>query len=105
VLCWLVVTLIGLAAALTAYLWPGVLPMVLYGCLPGMAVLVPVVVVQWMLHRRYRRQLVFMPGFTRLKPGSSLIRAGSSNRPREPSTVDGPPAAAEGSSNKGASAG
>jgi hypothetical protein len=91
-LCWMVVAALGLGAAAVAVLWPGVMPAVVYGCEPGFAVLVLVVAVQWMLQRRYRRQLVFMPGFTRLKPGSSLVRAGSSNRPREPSTVDVPPA-------------
>jgi hypothetical protein len=101
VLCWLVVTLIGLGAALTAFLWPSVMPAVFSGCLPGTAVLIPVVVVQWMLHRRYRRQLVFMPGFTRLKPGSSMVRAGSSNRPREASTVDVPPPGPDSSATKG----
>jgi hypothetical protein len=51
-------------------------------------------------------RLVFLPGFKRLKPGSSLLR-GSSNRLREPSTVDEPAAApppAQGSSLKGVSA-
>jgi len=43
-----------------------------------------------MLHERYRRQVVFMPGFTRVKSGSSLIRPGISNRKREVSTVDDP---------------
>jgi hypothetical protein len=50
---------------------------------------------------------VFMPGFKRLKSGSSLLRSGS-GRTREPSTVDAPndpnaapPPAAQGSSMKG----
>jgi hypothetical protein len=49
-----------------------------------------------MLHERYRRQVVFMPGFTRLKSKSSLIVNTPQPRPREPSTVDAPgtPAAA-----------
>ena len=46
---------------------------------------------QWMLQRRYHRQVIFMPGFTRLKPGSSLQRTGSRNVPRGQSTVDEPP--------------
>jgi hypothetical protein len=46
---------------------------------------------QWFFQRRYRRQVVFMPGFTRLATGSSLVKHGSSHRPRaEPSTVDAP---------------
>jgi hypothetical protein len=90
--CWVLVVLVGLAAATTFFLWPGVLPAVAYGCEPGAAVLVPVLALQWVIHRRYRRRLVFLPGFTRLKPGSSLIRGGSGSRPREPSTVDAPAA-------------
>jgi hypothetical protein len=90
-LCWSVAGVVGLAAALTALVWPAVIPAILYGCEPAIVILVAVLGVQWMLQRRYRRQLVFMPGFTRLKPGSSLVRTGSSNRPREPSTVDVPP--------------
>ena len=46
-----------------------------------------------MLHQRYKRQLVFMPGFTRVKPGSSLLRGSSVKRNREPSTIDAPSAA------------
>jgi hypothetical protein len=89
-LAWSAAAVAGLAAAATALLWPGVLPAVLYGCEPGAAVLVVVLAVHWTVQRRYRRQLVFLPGFTRLKTGSSLVRGVS--RPREPSTVDGPAA-------------
>ena len=70
-------------------LWPGLLAMLLYGAQPGAVVLV--LIMQWLLHQRYRRQVVFMPGFTRVKAGSSLIRSSSmQNRPREPSTIDAP---------------
>lgn len=85
---------LGLLVVAVGILWPNVLPALVYGSEPGAAVLLLVLGVQWMLHRRYRRQIVFMPGFTRLKTGSSLIRtnSGSSNRPRgEPSTIDAPP--------------
>jgi hypothetical protein len=91
VLGWSVGIAGALGLAVTAFLWPDVFPAILYGCEPGLVILVLVLAVEWMLQRRYRRQLVFMPGFSRLKPGSSLVRAGSSNRPREPSTVDVPP--------------
>jgi hypothetical protein len=64
----------------------------LYGCEPGALALLLVFGVQWVLHQRYRRQVVFMPAFQRRKSGSSLVRTGSSNRPRgEPSTVDALP--------------
>jgi hypothetical protein len=66
-----------------------VLPVVLYGIQPGVLVLVLVGGFLWLRQHRYRRQLVFMPGFSRTSPGSSVMRAGSSHRPRgEPSTVD-----------------
>src|SRR5262249_43485292 len=69
---------------------PAALPVIAYGCEPGALVLLVAVAAQWTLQRRYRRQVVLMPGFTRLKSGSSLIRSGSSNRPRDPSTIDEP---------------
>ena len=91
VLFWSSVIFLGSALTAIGILWPAVLPGIVYGCEPGAAVLLVVVAFQWTLHERYRRKVVFMPGFTRLKPGSSLIRPGSSNRKRELSTVDEPP--------------
>jgi hypothetical protein len=88
-------TAVGLAGAVGAALlfWPGLLAMLLYGAQPGAVVLVLVLVVQWLMHQRYRRQVVFMPGFTRVQAGSSLIRSSNvPNRPREPSTIDQPTA-------------
>jgi hypothetical protein len=90
-LFWTTAAGLGLGAAACLLFWPGLLAMLLYGAQPGAAVLVLVLVVQWLLHQRYRRQVVFMPGFTRVKAGSSLIRSSSlQGRPREPSTIDGP---------------
>jgi hypothetical protein len=83
------VSLIGLGVA--GWFWPEILPAVLFGALPGLVLLAVLLALQWMVHQRYRRQLVFMPGFTRVKTGSSLIRPSSVNRNREPSTVDVPP--------------
>jgi hypothetical protein len=86
---WMLLLLLGAAAAAAGLYWPGVLWAVLYGCEPGLAALVVVLGLQWLLHQRYRRQVVFLPGFKRVKPGSSLVRNGGSSRPRgEPSTVD-----------------
>jgi hypothetical protein len=87
-------------AAAGLLFWPSALGAVIYGCEPGLVVVLLVAAVQWALHQRYRRQLVFMPGFSRRKPGSSLTqprepgRTGSHppTRPREPSTVDAPQA-------------
>ena len=62
-----------------------------YGAQPGIAAVLLVLAGIWMVQERYRRQVVFIPGFTRLKPGSSLVRTGkSSKRPRETSTIDAP---------------
>jgi hypothetical protein len=88
---WLLAVALGLAVGASAVLWPSGLPFVIYGCVPGILVFFLLLGVQWMVHRQYRRQLVFMPGFTRMKSGSSLIRTGAV-RPREPSTVDAVPA-------------
>jgi hypothetical protein len=97
VLFWAVGLLVCLSAVIVGMFWPGVLAFVLYGCEPGLVALVLVLLLQWLLHRRYRRQVVFMPGFTRLKAGSSLIRKGSSNQQRgEPSTVDALPPVSSG---------
>jgi len=86
----------GVGLLLAGLFWPGVLAAILYGCEPGALVLLPVLAVQWLLQQRYRRQVVFLPGFTRMKAGSSLVR-GSSNRPRgEPATVDATPSVASG---------
>lgn len=83
----LLITAGGLA---TTLFWPGLLPWLVYGCQPGLAVLLIVLGVQWLLQERYRRQVIFMPGFSRVSSNSSLVRAGG-NRPREASTVDVPP--------------
>jgi hypothetical protein len=102
---WLLALVLGLAAAGVGLYWPSVLASVMYGCEPAMVVLLLVLGSQWLLHQRYRRQVVFLPGFKRTKGGSALVR-GSSNRPRtgEPSTVDAPPPVA-GSSHRTAGAG
>jgi hypothetical protein len=71
--------------------WPTLLAAVVYGCEPGAVVLVLFAGIQWLLHERYRRRVVFLPSFSRARTGSSNVRNGSSARPRgEPSTVDAP---------------
>jgi hypothetical protein len=89
-LFWASTMLGGLSLLAVALFRPAVLPVLAYGCEPGVVMLALVIGTQWALQQRYRRQVAFMPGFTRLKPGSSLTRA-SGIRPREPSTVDQPP--------------
>ena len=87
-LFWVVVGLLACGVAVTGLLWPGLIAPLAFGCEPGAFVLALLLGVQWMLHERYRRRLVFMPGFKRLKSDSSLIRA--SAKRREPSTIDAP---------------
>ena len=60
------------------------------GLQPGLLVTALLVCVHWLLKERYRRQLVFMPGFTRTKTGSSLVRNQNGTQVREASTVDSP---------------
>jgi hypothetical protein len=94
---WVVVSLLIIGCAAAAVWWPDLVPVVVYGCEPGIVVLLAILGIQWVLHQRYRRQVVFLPSFTRLKQGSSLERANSFPPSREPSTVDAPPAKRESS--------
>jgi hypothetical protein len=91
--CWPMLALAALAIASAALFWPTLLCAIVYGCEPGAVVLLAVVGVQWLMHQRYRRQIVFLPSFSRGRTGSSLIRRSPSHRPQngEPSTVDAPP--------------
>jgi hypothetical protein len=81
---------LGSVILVAGLLWPGWAPAVAYGCEPGALVLVVLIGIQWMLQESYRRRLVFMPGFARVKSNSSLIRSGGSGTRREPSTIDAP---------------
>jgi hypothetical protein len=92
VLLWLLVAVLCLGGVGVGVYWPGLMTAVLYGCEPGVVVFAFILAIQWMLQQRYRRRVVFLPGFTRAKQGSSLVRAGTGDRSRlEPSTVDVPP--------------
>jgi hypothetical protein len=94
VVFWAAAVAVGGGALFAGLFWPGLLAAVLYGCQLGAVVLLPLLGFHWLLQQRYRRRVVFLPSFTRLKTGSALQRPGSSNRPRgEPSTVDAPPTA------------
>jgi hypothetical protein len=75
-----------------AVLWVGMFNQslaaaVAFGMEPGLAVLAVLLGVHALRAVRYRRRMLFMPGFTRSRPGSSLVR--SSKRP-QPSTIDAP---------------
>jgi hypothetical protein len=88
---WMVLATLSLAVLILLLQWPR--PVILLGIngTPGLVVLALALGVYWVLQRHYRRQVVFMPGFSRLVPGSSIVRGGSRQRRREPSTVDAPP--------------
>ncbi|HTU92521.1 MAG TPA: hypothetical protein VMF69_20740 [Gemmataceae bacterium] len=90
---WPLLALATLAVAIAALFWPTMLCAIVYGCEPGAVVLLAFLAVQWLRHQRYRRQIVFLPSFSRGRASSSLIRKNSSHRPQsgEPSTVDAPP--------------
>lgn len=98
---WLVLLLVVAGALFVRAVAPALFPMLLYGCQPGLVVLLLVLLVQWTLHERYRRQLVFLPGFMRVQSGSSLTRGGSSGRQREPTTVDAPASGTRGEASPG----
>jgi hypothetical protein len=93
---WPLLALLTLGVVLVALRWPTALAWVAYGCQPGAVVLALVAAVQWLLHERYRRQIVFLPSFSRGR-GSSLLRE-APRPPSEPSTVDVPARAASSSS-------
>jgi hypothetical protein len=92
---WPILALVTLAIALGVLFWPTALWAVIFGCEPGAVVLLGVIGFQWLMHQRYRRQIVFLPSFSRSPASSSLLRKSSSHRPPpgEPSTVDAPPPA------------
>jgi hypothetical protein len=88
--------IIGLG--ILAQVWPGILTTLVYGCEPGLAVLVVVLAVQWIAAHRHRRRLLFMRGFSHPRNGSSSHKsklAGAGRSAVEPSTVDAPKRAVE----------
>ncbi len=90
------------AAIAGAALWPGLAGQVAYGCQPGVAVLILVGAAMWVLHERRRRRLVFLPSFSRTRPGSTMSRRDAPSSQRGPapegqqSTVDAPRVAGSG---------
>lgn len=87
---WLLLILVGGGAVAAALSWPALAPVVIYGCEPGLLVLLVLLSLQWFWQERYRRQVVVMPGFARRPGGSTLSHAQQPAVPREPSTVDSP---------------
>jgi hypothetical protein len=87
---WPLCILLATAAVVAALLWPTLTAAVAYGCEWGALILLIAGLVQGLLHVRYRRQIVFLPSFTRSRPGSSLLRSPVPRPHGEPSTVDAP---------------
>jgi hypothetical protein len=91
---WVLVVLLAVGGVFVSLAWPTALAAVLFGAEPGAAALVLVALVRWLLHQRYRRQIVFLPSFSRVRSGSSLNRPESARAAvaasGEPSTVDAP---------------
>jgi hypothetical protein len=105
----------GLLVVAAVLFWPTLAGQAAYGCQPGVAVLLPLLVVQWLFQERRRRRIVFLPSFSQ-KPDRAATesadrarasgarrdgsasspgraeRSGSGEHPRrgEPSTVDAP---------------
>jgi hypothetical protein len=98
---WLLLLGLALAILTLGIFWPEVAP-IAFGSQPGVVLFLVFVGVHWLLQERYRRQLVFLPGFSRTKLGSTLVRTNAAKRPREASTVDAPgsEAPAEGAASK-----
>src|SRR5262249_23365964 len=72
---------------------PDFLTAVVFGAQPGLLVAAGTWAVLWLRQRRWRRQVVMLPGFSRIKSGSSLVRSSAPRPQREGTTVDVPPAA------------
>jgi hypothetical protein len=85
---WLGLALIAFLVGTLVTLWPGIMIQVIYGCEPAVLVLIVILAAKYWLFRRYRRQVVFLPGFTRRKTPSSLARQPSSvSRPAGESAI------------------
>jgi hypothetical protein len=87
---WLLVAALGACVLVVGMLWPGLLAPLLYGVQPGVVVLGLILLLQWLMHQRYRRQMLFMPGFARMRKGSSISRR-SPAAERQTSTIDAGP--------------
>ena len=77
------------------------LPAIFLGSQPALVVLALIGAIRWLLYERYRRQLVFMPTFSRIPQGSTLVRGPA--KPRGESTIDAPPELVPQSSLRGSS--
>ena len=84
----LILALVTLAIGAMGLFWPDLLGLAAFGCEPALLILCVLVGVRWRMHHRYRRQMVFMPGFQQIKNGSSLTRKDGSKVRRDLPTVE-----------------
>jgi hypothetical protein len=88
---WGIVIALGVGAVYLSITVPSLMPALAYGCEPGAVVLILIFAVGWLLQQHYRRQVVFLPGFTRVKTAvPAAAREGATHARREPSTIDAP---------------
>jgi len=80
---WILLGLSIVTLILLGIFLPGLLAVLIFGSQPGLLVLIVVVLIQWIVHERQRRRLVYLPGFSRRAPGSSLLQ-GRSTRSSKP---------------------
>jgi hypothetical protein len=95
---WRVGGLMGLVGGLVwlAIDRPQMLAVMLYAAQPGAVVLVVMLTARWAARRRYRRQVLFLPGFARPSDSSRARASVNGNRPRrEPTPIDLPAQQAE----------
>jgi hypothetical protein len=78
------------AVVVAAVISPSLFIALVYGVQPGVVVLCIVAAGYWAIQRRYRRQVVFMPGFQRVKADSSLSRSSQQRKRAEPSKIELP---------------
>jgi hypothetical protein len=91
---WLMPLGLAVLVLVLALFCPAVVAPILFGLQPGVVLLLVFVGIHWFMHERYRRKLIFLPGFAQAKPGSTMVRNDSATRPRQGSTVDAPAASA-----------
>ncbi|MSQ94622.1 MAG: hypothetical protein EXR98_08700 [Gemmataceae bacterium] len=87
---WLLVAALAAGMLALGVLCPAVVPPLLFGLQPGVILFLVFALGHWLVQERQRRQLVLLTGFSRTKPGSTMVRTAEAKRPREQSTVDEP---------------
>ncbi len=85
---WLAPAVLAALVLVVGAQWPALLPLLLFGGVPGLLVLVVLLGAHWLMQERYRRRMVMLPGFSRTQPASSVTSANSS--PREAPATDKP---------------